>query len=79
MLLHKFRAETNIRNVTKEPFSKRRNIRTFVRLDNQALNQNQNSKNSGNSFGECYNSLIIVTKFIKNKLVIYSDSLVRNL
>ena len=27
------RAETNIRNVTNEPFSKRTNIRIFVRFD----------------------------------------------
>ena len=28
-----FRAEANIRNVTNEPFSKRTNIRIFVRFD----------------------------------------------
>ena len=28
-----FRTETNIRNVTNEPFSKRTNIRIFVRFD----------------------------------------------
>ena len=28
-----FRGETNIRNVTNEPFSKRTNIRIFVRFD----------------------------------------------
>ena len=28
-----FRAETNIRNATNEPFSKRTNIRIFVRFD----------------------------------------------
>ena len=27
------RAETNIRNVTNEPFSKRTNVRIFVRFD----------------------------------------------
>ena len=29
----KTRAETNIRNATNEPFSKRTNIRIFVRFD----------------------------------------------
>ena len=31
------RAETNVRNVTNEPFSKQTNIRLFVRFDEQTL------------------------------------------
>ena len=38
------RAETNIRNVTNEPFSKRTNIRIFVRFDDYSLIQFQDSK-----------------------------------